>query len=105
MLYVKRDGEGRIVAVSEVADQGFTEAEGVDEAELRRFLSSAGLVPASLQASDQDFIRVLDDVIQLLIDKRVILFTELPESAQEKVLLRRQLRSELGVALNLIGDD
>ena len=49
--------------------------------------------------------RVLEDVVQLLIDKGVILFTDLPESAQEKMLYRQRLRSKMGGNLNLIGDD
>ena len=52
-----------------------------------------------------DFVRVLQDVVQLLVDKGVILFTDLPESAQEKMLYRQRLRSKMGGNLNLIGDD
>ena len=52
-----------------------------------------------------DFVRVLEDVVQLLVDKGVILFTDLPESAQEKMLYRQRLRSSIKNNLNLIGDD
>ena len=60
---------------------------------------------ASLSATDKDFIRVLEDVVELLIGKGVILFTELPTQAQEKILLRRRLRSETTGLSNLIGED
>lgn len=46
----------------------------------------------ALQQSDLDMIRVLDDLIELLIDKGVIQFTELPAQAQDKLLKRTQLR-------------
>ncbi|WP_093447789.1 hypothetical protein [Thiomicrospira sp. ALE5] len=46
----------------------------------------------ALQDSDLEMIRVLDDLIELMIDKGVIQFTELPEQAQRKLLKRTQLR-------------
>ena len=52
-----------------------------------------------------DFVRVLEDVVQLLVDKGIILFTDLPESAQDKMLYRQKLRSSMKDKLNLIGDD
>ncbi|WP_051790584.1 hypothetical protein [Endozoicomonas montiporae] len=48
-----------------------------------------------MQAADADFIRVLEDVIDLLIDKSVIQFTELPDPVQNKLLNRRRYREEL----------
>ena len=48
---------------------------------------------------------MLEDVVDLLISKGVILFTELPDSAQQKIMNRQQLRTELGAALDLLGDD
>ena len=44
-------------------------------------------------------------MVELLIAKGVILFTELPESAQEKIMKRQHLRSKLGAALDLLADD
>ena len=49
--------------------------------------------------------RVIEDVVDLLVEKGFILFTELPESAQKKVLTRQQLRSRIGSSLDLLGDD
>ena len=48
---------------------------------------------------------MLEDVVELLIDKGVILFTDLPDSAQEKMMRRQKLRSEMAGKLDLIGDD
>ena len=44
-------------------------------------------------------------MVGLLIAKGVILFTELPESAQQKILRRQRLRAEVGDLQNLIGED
>ncbi len=43
--------------------------------------------------------------MELLIDKGIILFTDLPESAQNKMLYRQRLRSKMGDKLELLGDD
>jgi len=104
MPYVKRDDNGRVVAVSLVADTDFVEELAEDSAELSAFLSPASGA-GSLDDTDQGFVRVLEDVVELLIDKGVILFTELPQSAQGKILARQQLRSELAGRLDLIGED
>jgi hypothetical protein len=44
-------------------------------------------------------------VVELLIAKGVILFTELPADAQQKILRRQRLRAQVGDLQNLIGDD
>jgi hypothetical protein len=74
-------------------------------AELAAFLGDGEAGRESIDQTDQDFVRVLEDVVQLLIDKGVILFTDLPDSAQEKIMRRQRLRSELGGRLDLIGED
>jgi hypothetical protein len=58
----------------------------------------------ALQQTDADVVRVLDDLIELLIDKGVIQFTELPPEAQQKLLNRSQLRQNQR-DLNLLEDE
>ncbi len=105
MPFVKRDEQGSIVAVSQTAEPGFEEELAADSMELVAYMDGLGEGSSSLSATDQDFVRVLEDVVQLLIDKSVILFTDLPESAQEKMLHRQRLRSEMTGKLDLLGDD
>ncbi len=102
MPYIKRGEQGRVVAVSLEPAPGFDEEVAANAPELATFVA---MPAASLDETDQDFVRVLEDVVQLLIDKGIILFTDLPQSAQEKIMRRQQLRSELGERLDLIGDD
>lgn len=45
-----------------------------------------------MEQSDREFIRVLEDLIELLARKGVVYIEDLPEPAREKVLQRRQLR-------------
>jgi hypothetical protein len=101
--YVKRDAAGVVVAVSVDRGPGFSEELDAGSPELAAVLGAGA--PASIDQTDQDFVRVLEDVVQLLVDKGVILFTDLPESAQEKIMRRQRLRSELTGKLDLIGDD
>jgi hypothetical protein len=48
---------------------------------------------------------VLEDVVDLLIAKGLVLFTELPADAQQKILRRQAMRSEAGNLQDLISKD
>ena len=48
-----------------------------------------------LSLSDIGIIRVLEDLIDLLIRKNIILFTELPEEAQTKIRERKRVRGKI----------
>ncbi|WP_188149633.1 hypothetical protein [Teredinibacter waterburyi] len=58
-------------------------------------IPEADSIKKALAASDQDIARVAEDLIQLLIAKKVILFTELPEAVQAKLVSREALRNKL----------
>lgn len=103
MHYVARDGEGRVVAVSLVADAAHPEPMSADAPELAALLRTGG-EQGSLASSDLRLVRVLEDLIDLLIDKEVIRFTDLPPPAQEKLMERRSLRHSLH-GLRLLDDD
>lgn len=105
MPFVKRDDTGIIVAVSQLEATGFEEEVAVSDERLVEFLGDLNAGSSLLDSSDQDFIRVLDDVVELLINKGIILFTDLPDSAQQKVMRRQRMRDELHDKLNLIGND
>jgi hypothetical protein len=57
-----------------------------------------------LAPSDLPMIRVLEDLIDLLVERSVIRFTDLPQPAQEKLVSRRSARQSLR-RLNLLGDE
>jgi len=54
---------------------------------------------------DVAFIRVLEDLIDTLIEKGVLRLTDLPEEAQQKLSERKGLRRRLNDDLNLLDDD
>ena len=59
----------------------------------------------ALTQSDAAIARVLEDLIDVLINKGVIQFTDLPEAAQNKLMTRRQTRAKLSNSLHLLPDD
>lgn len=58
----------------------------------------------ALSQSDSEMARVLEDLVDVLITRGVIQFTDLPEAAQAKLLERRQNRVSLYQRLNLLPD-
>ncbi len=59
-------------------------------------------VPNRLSQTDAELARVLEDLIDLLITRGLIQFTDLPEAAQAKLMERRQTRSTLPHRLQLL---
>lgn len=93
-MYIKRNNLGAIEAVSRNQQQGFSWLED-DAPELLDYVNSLrSQQQLSLEQSDQSMARVMEDVINLLIERGVIRFTDLPDAAQAKLLNRRQLRDQ-----------
>lgn len=101
--YVKRNAQGVVVAVSVEPLDGFESATAGAE-ELARQMDQSVLPQSRLEESDRDVVRVLDDLINLLVEKNTIRFTDLPPAAQRKLLERKGLRRG-GSHLGLLGDD
>ncbi len=104
MVYVQRDAGGKIISVSQQPTEGFEEI-AVNQPEVIEFLASINSERESLINSDLDFVRVVEDLVEVLVDKNFIRFTDLPEQAQHKMLNRQQLRSALKPHLDLLSDD
>ena len=58
-----------------------------------------------LMKSDLMLARVMEDLIDVLIEKGVIMFTDFPEMAQKKLLERRGFRKEFSYVQNLFGNE
>lgn len=98
MFFVSRNTSGDIIAIAREASDQFSEAIAADSPELLEFLRQQGGdadMLTLLQDSDTPLIRVLEDLVQLLVKKNLIQFTELPEPAQQKLLDRKQIRTRL----------
>lgn len=106
MLFAQRDADGHIVALYRAPQDGASEEVSTGDPEVRSFL---GLGDADGQEltdwirADLSLARVTEDLIDLLIEKGLISFTELPEAAQAKLINRRGLRNELSYVASLFG--
>lgn len=107
MFYVQRDTQGQLVRVEAQAYAEATEALPADHPEIKDWLADRKLASnlKRLKQSDPEMIRVLDDLIQVLIDKGVIRVTDLPAAAQAKLMDRSQAREALGGLSHLVGED
>ena len=106
-MYIKRNAQGDIELVSRETTPDCKEFLAPDSPELLDFLmeDEARRGQAPFQASDLAFVRVLEDVIEVLMDKGVISFTDLPEPAQQKVMERQSLRRRLNGLSLVSGED
>lgn len=108
MPFVYRDADGNIQAVYEQPVEGGEEV-GPDDPALKIFVERNLPAVASLQddlvQSDLALARVMEDLIEILIDKKVIMFTDFPDGAQQKLRARRGLRKEFSYVEDLFVTD
>ncbi|WP_428608285.1 tryptophan synthase subunit beta like protein [Sedimenticola sp.] len=98
MPFAQRDKQGRIIALfSEPRAEAQEEIPASDEAVLAFLLSGNAdrqETKSYLSQTDDEMIRVVEDVIDLLIKKNLILLTDLPDAAQRKLIMRKRLRAK-----------
>ena len=116
MFYVQRDTDGQLMRVEAEAYAESTETLPADHPDLQAWFANELMATSltqlkqikqlkQLRKSDLEMIRVLDDLIEVLISKGVILVTDLPAPAQAKLMDRSQAREALGGLSHLVGDD
>ena len=109
MPFVHRDANGVIQAVYEDFLEGTEEVDPADPGLvdfIKRNLPHAGNVLSDEWVqSDLALARVLEDLIEVLMEKKLILLTDFPEGAQQKLRERRGLRKELSYVEGLFGED
>lgn len=111
MPYVQRDASGQVSAIFQKPEVGAEELLPADHPDIQIFLG--GIVPqseniaasAQLSESDLGLIRVIEDIVDTLIDKNVILFTDLPVSAREKIMRRKSTRERLFGNADILEDE
>ena len=104
MPFVERDASGAIVAIAMSATAAATEWLEPTTPELSDFINKVAPVPDEFSRSDLALIRVVEDIVNTLIEKNLIRFTDLPDAAQQKLLERRSMRRDRG-PLRLFDDD
>jgi hypothetical protein len=107
MLYVERDKDGNILALHIRPEPNAREQKSILDEEILGFLNkNVDTDPwvQLLSLSDIGIIRIVEDLIDILIRKNIILFTDLPEEAQAKINERKHVREKLGPG-NLMVED
>jgi len=95
MLYAIRNTEGRIIGLTESARPGL-KAVDVKNKEVLEFLSINDenfSAEEFLDHSDVGTVRIIEDMIDILIDKNLIMFTDFPLASQKKLLSRKLARN------------
>lgn len=95
MPYVLKDTGGKVIAAS-AANEMPTGAGWVpvapDAPDYLAFLEASLAAANPFRESDINLARVLEDLIEVLIDRDVIRFTDFPEAARKRLLERQALR-------------
>lgn len=102
MPYIQRNASGSIIGISEQPEDGSGEELDLAQPEVLAYLE---MVRNQLSSSDTETIRVIEDLVDLLIEKKLILLTDLPDAAQQKLSARQRIRGDLGVLANLMVDE
>jgi hypothetical protein len=102
MPYVIRNPAGAIIGLADTAQNSGDEELALDHPEVQSFLEMA---KEQLLSSDSETIRVIEDLVDALIQKKLILLTDLPLAAQQKLNERQRIRSELNVLENLVVEE
>ena len=110
MPFVSRDESGRIKGIFAEPNADAAEELGPDNADLVRFLAELGLASPGtirqlLAESDLRMVRLVDDLIDVLLEKTLIKITDLPSAAAQKYLQRQAARRRLQGIQDLMVDE
>ena len=97
MPYVQRDSTGQVVAIFARPGPGHDEQLPAGHPDLAALAGADGFAHL-----DADLIRVIEDVVDVLIDRGLLRLTDLPPDAQRKLLARKGARARLREGLDLL---
>jgi hypothetical protein len=95
MIYVERGNDGRIIALHNTSSSAAQEQKTMLDEEVLAFLGNPDSRGQLMAMSDFSTVRIIEDLIDLLVHKNIINFTELPEHAQQRIRGRKNLREKI----------
>lgn len=96
MLYIKLNDRQELTDFS-FSPKADYQPVSLDHPAVRRWLENEkhrAQLDATLERMDLEMARAVEDLIEILIARGVILFTDLPEPVQNKILFKRMLRQQ-----------
>lgn len=108
MPYAQRNEKGEIVALTADSTSEEDQSIGLDNPEVLKFLAGGkaqGDHYFEMLAQDLQQIRILEDLIDLLTSKGIIMFSELPVAAQRKILNKKSIRESFDHAGDILVRD
>lgn len=94
MPYALRDATGAIVALLRDPAPGASEEVDPNDPGVAAFLAH-GESEAPFGRLDSEFVRVVEDLIDVLVNKGVLRVTDLPIEAQRKLSARKDMRQRI----------
>ena len=108
MIYIRRNSDNEIVEIDFSPAPNLEEI-GLFDPELKAFLQnskdSEELIKTVLDKLDIDMVRIIEDLVDILIDKDVIRFTDLPKPVQNKLLFKKNIRNALAEENSILNND
>ncbi len=108
MPYIKRNEKGGVIELHNSPLETGGEWLDAGSPEIVAFLKTpetTGLAKKALDGTDNDMMRVVEDLIDLLIARKIFIYTELPEAVQVKLNARKKLRDDMHSFNDLINDN
>lgn len=107
MIYIERNASGEIDNI-EFAPAKNREEISLHDPQLTEFIKnsadSEAIVQSVLGRLDLDMVRVIEDLIDIMIERDLIRFTDLPEPVQNKLLFKRKMRN-MSNEISMIDDN
>jgi hypothetical protein len=106
MAYVLKNEQGNVIAASveQQTGEGWQQVENNDKAYLT-FLEAQLASNSAFRESDIQLARVLEDLINILIERNLVQFTDFPSAAQKRLNDRQSMRRNNHRRLSLLDDD
>jgi hypothetical protein len=106
VVYIERDKDGQICALYDQSAPATAEKIEIDSPELVDFLMRCDKdLHLKFLQSDLQMIRVLEDVINILMEKNIITITDFPQPVIDKLLARQAFRKSYSEAAGMEFND
>lgn len=91
MPYVTRNAEGQLESLHRLATDAASEFLDDRHPDVQAFLGDAD---GGFTRLDADFVRVIEDLVDVLLSKNILNITDLPAEAQAKLFARKSFREK-----------